>query len=93
MLKKWYNNAKKMATKNNALDILIEIAKDKKIPFYNLELKYNSNIGFDKNSEKILDENYKLILNNDYSVTIFDIKESKILKSIPRNLEYKRRSF
>lgn len=27
-----------MATKNNALDILIEIAKDKKIPFYNLEL-------------------------------------------------------
>ncbi|MEI0699437.1 BspA family leucine-rich repeat surface protein [Brachyspira intermedia] len=82
-----YNNAKKMATKNNALDILIEIAKDKKIPFYNLELKYNSNIGFDKNSEKILDENYKLILNNDYSVSIFDIKESKILKSIPRNLE------
>uniref|UniRef100_UPI003F4BFA2E BspA family leucine-rich repeat surface protein n=1 Tax=Brachyspira catarrhinii TaxID=2528966 RepID=UPI003F4BFA2E len=82
-----YNNAKKMATKNNALDILIEIAKDKKIPFYNLELKYNSNIGFDKNSEKILDENYKLILNNDYSVSIFDIKESKILKSIPRNLD------
>ena len=76
-----------MATKNNALDVLIEIAKDKKIPFYNLELKYNSNIGFDKNSEKILDENYKLILNNDYSVTIFDIKESKILKSIPRNLD------
>ena len=82
-----YNNAKKMASKNNALDILIEIAKNKKIPFYNLELKYNSNIGFDKNSEKILDENYKLILNNDYSVSIFDIKENKILKSIPRNLD------
>ena len=82
-----YNNAKKMATKNNALDILIEIAKDKKIPFYNLELKYNSNIGFDKNSEKIIDENYKLILNKDYSVSIFDIKMNKILKSIPRNLD------
>ncbi|MDO6993625.1 BspA family leucine-rich repeat surface protein [Brachyspira innocens] len=82
-----YNNAKKMATKNNALDILIEIAKDKKIPFYNLELKYNSNIGFDKNSEKMIDENYKLILNNDYSVSIFDIKMNKILKSIPRSLD------
>ena len=82
-----YNNAKKMATKNNALDILIEIAKDKKIPFYNLELKYNSNIGFDKNSEKIIDENYKLILNKDYSVSIFDINMNKILKSIPRNLD------
>ncbi|WP_157152864.1 BspA family leucine-rich repeat surface protein [Brachyspira murdochii] len=82
-----YNNAQKMATKNNALDILIEIARDKKIPFYNLELKYNSNIGFDKNSEKILDENYKLILNNDYSVSIFDIKMNKILKSIPRSLD------
>ncbi|MEI0525916.1 BspA family leucine-rich repeat surface protein [Brachyspira murdochii] len=82
-----YNNAQKIATKNNALDILIEIARDKKIPFYNLELKYNSNIGFDKNSEKILDENYKLILNNDYSVNIFDIKMNKILKSIPRSLD------
>ncbi|PCG20025.1 DUF4132 domain-containing protein, partial [Brachyspira sp. G79] len=82
-----YNNAKRMATKNNAFDILIEIAKDKKIPFYNLELKYNSNIGFDKNSEKIIDENYKLILNNDYSVSIFDININKILKSIPRSLD------
>nr|WP_258075144.1 DUF4132 domain-containing protein [Brachyspira murdochii] len=50
-------------------------------------MKYNSNIGFDKNSEKILDENYKLILNNDYSVSIFDIKMNKILKSIPRSLD------
>ena len=82
-----YNNAEKTAAKNNALDILIEISKDKKIPFYNLELKYNSNIGFDKNSEKIIDENYKLILNNDYSVSIFDIKINKILKSIPRSLD------
>ena len=39
------------------------------------------------NAEKIINDDYKLIFNSDYSVNVFDIKNNRELKTIPKNFE------
>ena len=48
-------------------------------------MKFTSNFGFDLKGEKIINDDYKLILNSDYSVNVFDIKNNKLLKAVPKD--------
>ncbi|PPS21805.1 hypothetical protein DJ52_08630 [Brachyspira murdochii] len=50
-------------------------------------MKFTSNFGFDIKGEKVINDDYKLILNSDYSVNVFDIKNNKVLKAVPKNFD------
>ena len=52
-----------------------------------LELKFTSNFEFDSIVQKIINDDYKLILNAGYSVNVFDIKNNKQLKAVPKYLQ------
>ena len=45
------------------------------------------NFEFNSKGERELNEDYKLILNNDYSLSLFDIKNNKILKNMPNKFD------
>lgn len=80
-----YSKAKKHEIRSSALHLLKEISKEKHLSLEDLELKFSSNFGFDLKGEKIINDDYKLILNSDYSVNVFDIKNNKLLKSVPKD--------
>ena len=44
------------------------------------------NLGFNSKGEREFNKDYKLILNSDYSLSLFDIKNDKILKSMPKKI-------
>ena len=50
------------------------------------KLKCMPNFEFNSKGERELNKDYKLILNNDYSLSLFDIKNNKTLKSIPKKI-------
>ena len=80
-----YSKTKKSELRENAFNLINKISKEIGLDIDDLELKFSSNLGFDSRGEKIINDNYKLILNADYSVNIFDIKNNKELKSVPRD--------
>ncbi|CRF33777.1 hypothetical protein BRSU_1663 [Brachyspira suanatina] len=80
-----YSKTKKSELRENAFNLINKISKEIGLDIDDLELKFSSNLGFDSRGEKIINDNYKLILNADYSVNIFDIKNNKELKAVPRD--------
>ena len=82
-----YSKTKKSELKEDTFNLINKISKEIGLDIYDLELKFISNFGFDARGEKIINDDYKLILNADYSVNVFDIKNNKELKTTPKNLE------
>ncbi|WP_028329286.1 BspA family leucine-rich repeat surface protein [Brachyspira alvinipulli] len=83
-----YSKTKKSELKEEAFYLINnKISKEIGLDIDDLELKFSSNFGFDSRGEKIINDDYKLILNSDYSVKVFDIKNNKELKTTPKNLE------
>ena len=82
-----YSKTKKSEIKEEALNLINKISKEIGLDIDDLELKFTSNFGFDAKGEKIINDDYKLILNVDYSVNVFDIKNDKVLKSLPKNFD------
>ena len=82
-----YSKTKKSELRENAFNLINKISKEIGLDIDDLELKFSSNFGFDSKGEKIINDDYKLILNADYSVNVFDIKNNKELKTTPKNLE------
>ena len=82
-----YSKTKKSELRENAFNLINKISKEIGLDIDDLELKFSSNLGFDSRGEKIINDNYKLILNADYSVNVFDVKNNKELKTTPKNLE------
>ena len=73
--------------RENAFNLINKISKEIGLDIDDLELKFSSNFGFDSRGEKIINDDYKLILNANYSVNVFDVKNNKELKTTPKNLE------
>ena len=82
-----YSKTKKSELRENAFNLINKISKEIGLDIDDLELKFSSNLGFDSRGEKIINDNYKLILNANYSVNVFDVKNNKELKTTPKNLE------
>ena len=82
-----YSKTKKSELREEAFNLINKISKEIGLDIDDLELKFSSNFGFDSNGEKIINDDYKLILNADYSIKLFDIKNNKELKTTPKNLE------
>ena len=80
-----YSKTKKSELRENAFNLINKISKEIGLDIDDLELKFTSNFGFDSKGEKIINDDYKLILNTDYSVNVFDIKNNKELKAVPRD--------
>ena len=80
-----YSKTKKSELRENAFNLINKISKEIGLDIDDLELKFSSNFGFDSRGEKIINDDYKLILNADYSVNVFDIKNNKDLKAVPRD--------
>ncbi|WP_028329732.1 BspA family leucine-rich repeat surface protein [Brachyspira alvinipulli] len=64
-----------------------EILEKTKIGYTEFRLRCTPNYGFNSKGEKILNDDYKLIVNEDYSLSLFDIKSNKELKKIPQNFD------
>ncbi|WP_288685940.1 hypothetical protein, partial [uncultured Brachyspira sp.] len=56
------------------------------ISYSEFKLKCMPNLGFNSKGEREFNKDYKLILNSDYSLSLFDIKNYKILKSMPKKI-------
>ena len=82
-----YSKTKKSELRENAFYLINKISKKIGLDIDDLELKFSSNFGLDSRGEKIINDDYKLILNADYSIKLFDIKNNKELKTTPKNLE------
>ena len=80
-----YSKTKKSELRENAFNLINKISKEIGLDIDDLELKFSSNFGFDSRGEQIINDDYKLILNADYSVNVFDIKNNKDLKAVPRD--------
>lgn len=84
-----YSDTKKNEVLKEAGKMINELIEKMNIGYTEFRLRCMPNYGFTSQGEKILNDDYKLILNNDYSVTLFDIKNNKELKKIPQNLDEK----
>ena len=82
-----YSKTKKSELRENAFNLINKISKEIGLDIDDLELKFSSNFGFDSKGEKIINDDYKLILNAGYSVNVFDIKNNKQLKAVPKYLQ------
>ncbi|WP_258018676.1 BspA family leucine-rich repeat surface protein, partial [Brachyspira hampsonii] len=82
-----YSKTKKSELREEAFNLLNKISKEIGLDINDLELKFTSNFGFDTKGEKIINDDYKLILNSDYSVNVFDIKNNKVLKAVSKNFD------
>ena len=88
MLYNVFRRSKKYEVKEMAEKIIEDIAKENNLSVYEFGLKAIPNFGFDRNAEKIINNNrYKMILKHDYTIEFFDIKENKILKQIPKDFD------
>ena len=81
-----YTTTKKSDVKKEADKIIDEVLEKMNISYSEFKLKCLPNFEFNSKGERELNEDYKLILNNDYSLSLFDIKNNKILKSIPEKI-------
>ena len=66
-----------------------ELLEKTKLNYTEFRLRCTINFGFNYQGEKILNDDYKLILNNDYTLTLFDIKNNKELEKVPQNFDEK----
>ena len=80
-----YTTTKKSDIKKEAYKIIDEVLEKMNISYSEFKLKCMPNFEFNSKGEKELNKDYKLILNNDYSLSLFDIKNNKTLKSISKN--------
>ena len=84
-----YTNTKKTEVREEAKRIINELLEIMNIDYAEFRLRYALDFGFNSKGERVLNEDYKLILNSDYSLCLFDIKNHKELKKIPKNLDEK----
>ncbi|MEI0604321.1 BspA family leucine-rich repeat surface protein [Brachyspira alvinipulli] len=81
-----YSNTKKSEVRYEAYNLIDEVIKKMNISYNEFELRFSPDFSFNSKGEKVLNEDYKLILNSDYSLSLFDIKNNKELKKAPQNL-------
>mgnify|MGYP004483035141 CR=1 FL=1 len=82
-----YSKTKKSELREEAFYLINnKISKKIGLDIDDLELKFRLNFEFDSKGEKIINDDYKLILNADYSVKLFDIKNNKLLKAVPKDI-------
>ncbi|TVL43539.1 hypothetical protein A9X84_09395 [Brachyspira hyodysenteriae] len=81
-----YSNTKKSEVHYEAYNLIDEVIKKMNISYNEFELRFSPDFSFNSKGEKVLNEDYKLILNSDYSLSLFDIKNNKELKKAPQNL-------
>ncbi|AEM22424.1 hypothetical protein Bint_1808 [Brachyspira intermedia PWS/A] len=84
-----FMTTKKTEVRLEAEKIINELLKEMNIDYSEFRLRYALDFGFNSQCEKELSDDYKLILNSDYSLSLFDIKNNKELKKIPKNLDKK----
>ncbi|MEI0487177.1 BspA family leucine-rich repeat surface protein [Brachyspira intermedia] len=89
LLYKIFMTTKKTEVRLEAEKIINELLEIMNIDYAEFRLRYADDFGFNSKCEKELSNDYKLILNNDYSLTLFDMKNNKELKKIPRNFDEK----
>ncbi|WP_297299848.1 BspA family leucine-rich repeat surface protein [uncultured Brachyspira sp.] len=89
LLYKIFMTTKKTEVRLEAEKIINELLKEMNIDYSEFRLRYALDFGFNFQCEKELSDDYKLILNSDYSLSLFDIKNNKELKKIPKNLDKK----
>ena len=82
LLYKIYINSTKSAIRKEAVEMINELLEKMNISYTEFRLRCTA-------GEKILNEDYKLIVNNDYSLSLFDRKNNKELKKVPQNLDKK----
>ncbi|MEI0609410.1 BspA family leucine-rich repeat surface protein [Brachyspira pilosicoli] len=87
LLYKIYTSTKKSEVRYEADKLIDEVMKKMDIDYDEFQLRYSSDLGFNAKGEKVLNKNYKLVLNSDYSLSLFDIKNNKELKKIPQNFD------
>ena len=88
MLYNVFIKSKKSEIREMTEIIIEDMAKENNLSVYEFGLKAVENFGFDRNAEKIINNNqYKIILKNNYTIELFDIKENKTLKQIPKNFD------
>ncbi|WP_241392481.1 DUF285 domain-containing protein, partial [Brachyspira hyodysenteriae] len=87
LLYKIFMTTKKTEVRLEAEKIINELIEIMNIDYNEFRLRYATDFGFNSKGEKELSNNYKLILNSDYSLSLFDIKNHKELKKIPRSLD------
>ena len=88
MLYNVFRKSKKSEIREMTEIIIEDMAKENNLSVYEFGLKAVENFGFDRNAEKIINNNqYKIILKNNYTIELFDIKENKTLKQIPKNFD------
>ncbi|MEI0609413.1 BspA family leucine-rich repeat surface protein [Brachyspira pilosicoli] len=81
-----YTTTKKRDIKKEASKIIDEVLEKMNISYSEFKLKCMPNFGFNSKGEREFNKDYKLILNSDYSLSLFDIKNDKILKSMPKKI-------
>ena len=89
LLYKIYLNSTKSAIRKEAAEMINELLEKMNIGYTEFRLRCTANLGFNSKGEKELNKDYKLIVNNDYTLTLFDIKNNKELKKVPQNLDKK----
>ncbi|MEI0496525.1 BspA family leucine-rich repeat surface protein [Brachyspira intermedia] len=89
LLYKIFMTTKKTEVRLEAEKIINELLEIMNIDYAEFRLRYADDFGFNSKCEKELSNDYKLILNSDYSLTLFDMKNNKELKKIPRNFDEK----
>ena len=82
LLYKIYINSTKSAIRKEVVEMINELLEKMNISYTEFRLRCTA-------GEKILNEDYKLIVNNDYSLSLFDRKNNKELKKVPQNLDKK----
>ncbi|MBW5383891.1 DUF4132 domain-containing protein, partial [Brachyspira pilosicoli] len=87
LLYKIYTSTKKSEVRYEADKLIDEVMEKMDIDYDEFKLRYSSDLGFNAKGEKVLNKNYKLVLNSDYSLSLFDIKNNKELKKIPQNFD------
>ncbi|WP_157148464.1 BspA family leucine-rich repeat surface protein [Brachyspira pilosicoli] len=81
-----YTTTKKRDIKKEASKIIDEVLEKMNISYSEFKLKCMPNLRFNSKGEREFNKDYKLILNSDYSLSLFDIKNDKILKSMPKKI-------
>ncbi|WP_157160006.1 BspA family leucine-rich repeat surface protein [Brachyspira pilosicoli] len=87
LLYKIYTSTKKSEVRYEADKLIDEVMEKMDIDYDEFQLRYSSDLGFNAKGEKVLNKNYQLVLNSDYSLSLFDIKNNKELKKIPQNFD------
>ncbi|MCZ9885734.1 BspA family leucine-rich repeat surface protein [Brachyspira hyodysenteriae] len=82
-----YSDTKTAEIRREAGRMINELIEKMNIGYTEFRLRCTPNYGFNSQGEKILNDDYKLIVNSDYSLTLFDIKNNKELKKTPQNFD------